>query len=172
MKKIYYSENEAKQAAENIMNENANYTMKTGSMDLGNGEEESESFASLVGTASGETAAYVIEDERGQIVAKFGYWDTESVELAQARKAVEGAVATWNADPFCVEGEIVEDVAEFISREDVDEKVVNDSDVDEEEWANLAAMLDLNPGDMTVLHIFESRDNTERLYLCHAEDHE
>lgn len=172
MKKIYYSQDEAKQAVKDIMAENANYTVKNGSLELDYDMEESDSFRELVHGWSGETAAYVIEDENGETVARIGYWGTESVELARARRDVDGAVATWNADPFSVEGESIEGVAEFITREDVDEKVINDSDVDEEEWANLAAKLDLNPDDTYVIHTFTARNHTEQLIICYEEDHQ
>ncbi len=172
MKKIYYSQDEAKQAVKDIMSENANYTVKNGSLELNYDMEESESFSELVKDWAGETSAYIVEDENGQNVATIGYWDSESVELARARRDVSGAVATWNADPFAVEGESIEEVAQFITREDVDETVINDSNVDEEEWADLSAKLDLNPEDTYVIRVFASRNHTEQLIICYEEDHQ
>ena len=170
MKKIYYSQNEAKQAVNEMLNENSNYRVKNSSFEMDYDVEQSDSFSELVNSWAGEVSAYEISDEAGQTVAKIGYWDTESVELARARRDVYGAVATWNADPFAVEGNSVEEVAEFIVRNDVSEQTINEGDVNDDEWASLLSLLDLEVGDTSVVHVFCELNGNEQLTLCYSQD--
>ena len=170
MKKIYYSQNEAKQAVNEMLTENSNYSVKNSSFEMDYDVEQSDSFSELVNSWAGEVSAYEISDEAGQTVAKIGYWDTESVELARARRDVYGAVATWNADPFAVEGNSVEEVAEFIVRNDVSEQTINEGDVNDDEWASLLEELDLEVGDTSVVHVFCELSGNEQLTLCYSQD--
>lgn len=171
MKKIYYSQSEALEAALELKKENPNYTVLSGkTLDLDYDIEQSDSFSELVKNWAGEVAAYEVLDEKGQTVAKIGYWDTESVELARARRDVYGAVATWNADPFSVEGESIEEVAQFITRDDVSEQTVNEGDINEDEWAGLLGQLDLEVGDTSVVHVFRELNGNEQLVLCYSQD--
>lgn len=171
MKKIYYSQSEALEAALELKKENPNYTVLSGKfLNLDYDVEQSDSFSELVKSWSGEVAAYEVLDERGQIVAKIGYWDTESVELARARRDVYGAVATWNADPFNVEDEYLEGVAEFVSRDDVSEQVINEGDINDDEWERLLGLLDLEVGDTSIVHVFRELNGNEQLTLCYSQD--
>lgn len=77
MKKIYYFKSEALKAAEEMKAENANYTIRKGMIDTVCDVEESDSFSQRVGSLSGETSAFVVEDENFDIVAKFAWWTDE-----------------------------------------------------------------------------------------------
>ena len=72
---IFYSQEEAEKAANEMITANPSYTIVDGAIDDRSDAEESDSFRELVGSWSGEVAALKVEDERGQIVAKFGYWE-------------------------------------------------------------------------------------------------
>lgn len=72
---IFYSYEEAKKAANEMLAANPSYTIVCGAIDDRADAEESDSFRELVGSWSGEVAAFRVEDERFQIVAKFGYWE-------------------------------------------------------------------------------------------------
>jgi hypothetical protein len=72
---IFYSQEEAKKAANEMIAANPSYTIVSGEIDDKADAEESDSFRELVGSWSGEVAAFQVEDERFQIAAKFGYWE-------------------------------------------------------------------------------------------------
>lgn len=72
---IFYSYEEAKKAANEMIAANPSYTIANGAIDDKADAEESDSFREKVGSWSGEVAAFQVENERFQIAAKFGYWE-------------------------------------------------------------------------------------------------
>ena len=178
MKKIYYSQSEALEAALELKKENPNYTVLSGkSLDLSYDVEQSDSFSELVKDWAGEVSAYKVLDERGQIVATIGYWDTESVELARARRDVKGAIANWGDGVFTVDDDdSADEIAQFITRIEVEESILREGDLYDGHWASLLGELDLKVGDISIIHVFNTRDDYRddyeyrRLVLCYAQD--
>lgn len=166
-KRIYYTRDEAQAAAEAFIQENGGrIDRQTATIDhKARGLEESDSFTANVPSWSGEAPAVRVVDSHGQTAALFGYWTTESKAYADALARSRSAVAAWNSDAFCVEGESAEGVAAFMARPDVEEWTYKPGELEPEDWATLAAWLDLEPEDPAAIHQFVARDG-ERLTIC------
>ncbi len=72
---IFFRAEEARKAANVLVAIHPSYTIVNGAIDDRSGAEEADCFRRQVGSWSGTVAAFQVEDERGRIVAKYGYWE-------------------------------------------------------------------------------------------------
>lgn len=97
-------------------------------------------------------------------------WERWRENYAEARGEVWGAVACWNSDPFCVEGENIREVAQFICRNDVSCAEQTAEDMDPYEWEVLCRSVDLTPERCKKIRTFHRPETNEVLTICYEED--
>lgn len=81
MNYMYLTSGEVNSKVNEILAENPNYRKVKTAIDSRCAIESSDAFNQIVGSWSGETSAVAIEDENGQIVDRFAFWENGSKEL-------------------------------------------------------------------------------------------
>lgn len=97
-------------------------------------------------------------------------WERWREDYADACDKVANAAACWNADPFCVEGESIREVAQFIIRDDVCCGETTAEDVDADIWEVLCRSVDLTPEQCEKIRTFQRAGTCEVLTICYEED--
>lgn len=167
---IYYAEEDARKAAEELLKTNTDYSLKGSELDYSFDVEESDAFAELKpGGWAGSVSAYAVEDEKFDTIAKFGWWCCdETVGHARARKRTEGAIATWNAgEPFKVGDSTVEEMADIIADHDT-HTVLEYLGASEGERKVLCSQLGIDPDEGDDIDVYTKGD--KKLTIRYAED--
>lgn len=81
MNYMYLTSAEANSKANELLKANPNYRKVNTAIDSRCSIENSDAFSQIIGDWSGETSAIAIEDENGQIIDRFAFWENGSKEL-------------------------------------------------------------------------------------------